>query len=154
MQVVFQRPSHKMNSFQVLGMHPDRVLLPTGLWFIWRLASMDESKAVGAVLLDVTAAFDAIDHCVLIEKLTGKYRYVFSHIPLKWTRTYLSNHVQQVFFNGNLSNTKMTSCGAQVFLHSMTLSRVEYCIMCWSFGGVNTCEIIESLSKEKKKKIT
>lgn len=72
------------------------------------LTSLDENKLVGAVLLDLTAAFDVIDHCILFKKL--KY-YRFSQIALKWTRTYLSNRLQQVFFNGSLSNTKTASCG-------------------------------------------
>lgn len=69
------------------------------------LTPVDESKSVGAVLLDLTAAFYVIDQCIFLK---NKY-YGFCQTALKWTTTYVFIRVQQVFFNGSLSNIKMTS---------------------------------------------
>lgn len=60
------------------------------------------------MFLDFTAAFDVIDHSLLIAKLKA---YGFSHSALTWVHSYLSNRTQQVYFNGSLSNCVTTSCG-------------------------------------------
>ena len=55
------------------------------------LREIDDKMVVGAVLLDFSAAFDIIDHSLLLEKCM-------------WIKIYLSNRAQRVFFNGILSN--------------------------------------------------
>ena len=56
---------------------------------------------VGAVLVDFSAAFDIIDHSLLLEK---RMCYVFTHPAIMWIKSYLSSRTQRVFFNGSLSN--------------------------------------------------
>ena len=56
---------------------------------------------VGAVLLDFSAAFDIIDHSLLLEK---RICYGFTPPAIMWIKSYLSNRTQRVFFNGCLSN--------------------------------------------------
>lgn len=50
----------------------------------------------GAVLLDFTAAFDLIDHKLLLEKLEC---YGFRPSAVSWMESYLVNILQRVFFN-------------------------------------------------------
>ena len=50
------------------------------------LKSIDDRKLVGAVLLDFSAAFDVIDHELLLGKL--KY-YGFKSAALSWMESYL-----------------------------------------------------------------
>ena len=69
---------------------------------------MDDRKLVWVKLLDFTAAFDVIDHSILIAKL--KY-YGFSPLALAWMKSYLSGRIQRVFFNGSFSDSKKKFCG-------------------------------------------
>ena len=69
------------------------------------LKSMDDRKLVGAVLLDFSAAFNVVDHELLLGKLK---RYGFNSAALSWMESYLSRRRQKVFFNGSFSNSKDT----------------------------------------------
>ncbi|XDV11531.1 hypothetical protein PO909_000447 [Leuciscus waleckii] len=71
------------------------------------LTFMDDKKLVGAVLLDFTAAFDVIDHDILLSKLKC---YGFSHQSVSLICSYLSGRSQRVFFNGSFSDCKQLSC--------------------------------------------
>ena len=72
------------------------------------LKSIDDSMLVGTVLLDFSAAFDVIDHDILISKLSS---YGFKSSAILWFRSYLSARSQRVYFNGALSNSKDLYCG-------------------------------------------
>ena len=64
------------------------------------LREIDHKMIVGTVLLD-SAAFDIIDHSLLLEK---HMCYGFTPPAIMWIKSYLSNRTQRVFFNGTLSN--------------------------------------------------
>ena len=65
------------------------------------LREIYDKKIVGAVLLDFRAAFDIIDHSMLLEKCMC---CGFTPPAILWIKSYLSNRTQRVFFNGSLSN--------------------------------------------------
>ena len=68
-----------------------------------------DKKIVGTVLLDFSAAFDIIDHNLLLRK---RMCYGFSTSAISWIQSYLSNRTQRVvFFNGNFSNVNHVKCG-------------------------------------------
>ncbi len=71
------------------------------------LETLDDKTLVGAVLLGYTAAFDVIDHDILVAKLKC---YGFSLTALDWIRSYLSNRKQRVFYNGSFSEAKHIYC--------------------------------------------
>ena len=56
-----------------------------------------------ALLLDLSAAFDIVDHDILIRKLE---LYSFSQSALTWFRSYLSNRLQVVQVESRLSDRK------------------------------------------------
>lgn len=58
------------------------------------LQEMDNKRLVGAVLLDFSAAFDVIDHSLLLQKLNC---YGFSSSAVSWIKSYLSNRSQSFF---------------------------------------------------------
>ena len=58
------------------------------------LKSMDDRKFVGAVLLDFSAAFDVMDHELLLGKLK-------CDAALFWMVSYLSRRRQKVLFSGS-----------------------------------------------------
>ena len=68
-------------------------------WF----TAMNNNEIVGTVLLDLSKAFDLVNHQILKQKLTA---YKFSHSSQRWFDSYLSNRYQQVQISGKLSESK------------------------------------------------
>ena len=64
---------------------------------------LDVGKLPITVYLDLSKAFDTINHEILLKKL--KY-YGFGDAPLKWFSSYSHNRQQYVFFNGCYSMPK------------------------------------------------
>lgn len=72
------------------------------------LTHIDQQNMVGAVLLDFSAAFDIIDHKILLNKLKC---YGFTPSAIAWIESYLTTRTQKVLFNGCLSNAQQLQCG-------------------------------------------
>lgn len=85
---------------------PTAVTLMTEDW----LRETDNRHLVGAALLDGSAAFDIIDHNLLLQKLKC---YGFSTTAILWLESYLTNRKQTVngTFNGSLLGVKSIDCG-------------------------------------------
>lgn len=73
------------------------------------LLNMDEQKVTLLVLLDLSAAFDTIDHGILIRRL--KSSFGLSDKVLDWFSTYLKDRFQCVSINGTKSNNFHTEFG-------------------------------------------
>ena len=73
-----------------------------------RYRDLANKMICGAVLLDFTAAFDVIDHKLLLEKLEC---YGFRPSAVAWMESYLVNRSQRVFFNGGYSDSVSVECG-------------------------------------------
>ena len=58
------------------------------------LTALDQKKAVFLVLLDLSAAFDTIDHEILLNRLRA--RIGLRDVAYQWMESYLSNHHQFV----------------------------------------------------------
>ena len=74
---------------------------------MWRQA-LDEHKIVGAVLTDLSKAFDCLSHDLLIAKL---HAYGFGKSALKFIYSYLSDRTQRVKVNGEYSETRTLKYG-------------------------------------------
>jgi len=61
---------------------------------------MSHQKVTCITLLDLSAAFDTIDHFILLERLSSWF--VISSTALSWTKSYLLNR----FFYVNIENSK------------------------------------------------
>jgi len=68
------------------------------------MCSMDKRKGVILVLLDLSAAFDTIDHQILLSRLEEKVGVCGS--ALSWFNSYLSGRSQSVYINGIKSAPK------------------------------------------------
>ena len=73
------------------------------------LTKMDNGQVVMLVLLDLSAAFDTIDHNILLNRLE-KY-YGIKGNALKWFRSYLTGRTQSVSVNGNDSTKQSVRYG-------------------------------------------
>ena len=64
--------------------------------------AIDKNQYTGACFLDLSAAFDIVDHPLLLEKLK---LYGFSESALHWLSSYLSGRSQAVYIESFLSKT-------------------------------------------------
>ena len=65
------------------------------------LQSLDQKNATILVLLDLSAAFDTIDHVTLLQRL--ECHFSITGKPLAWITSYLSDRYQTVCIDGQLS---------------------------------------------------
>ncbi|PIK34017.1 putative RNA-directed DNA polymerase from mobile element jockey-like [Apostichopus japonicus] len=73
------------------------------------LVSMDNHKECILVLLDLTAAFDTIDHDILLQRL--EHRLGINGIALKWFDSYLRGRTQRVCIDNCYSDDEPLFCG-------------------------------------------
>ena len=66
------------------------------------LNAIDNGNLSLLTLLDLSAAFDTIDHSILLERLQTSFG--IDGLLLKWVKSYLSNRHQKVKIDNNLSN--------------------------------------------------
>ena len=65
-------------------------------------SQLNEKKVPIAIFMDLSKAFDTIDHEILICKME---HYGITNLELQWFRSYLSNRKQYVEFNNTQSAT-------------------------------------------------
>ena len=73
------------------------------------LIAVDGGQEVVLILLDLSAAFDTIDHRLMIHR--PQSRYGISGTALHWLRSYLSNRYQSVAINGSSSDSRSPQYG-------------------------------------------
>ena len=71
--------------------------------------SMDRQEITLLVLLDLSAAFDTIDHQILLNVLGNDFGIIGS--AHKWFASYLTGRKQRVLINGHTSDDFHLSCG-------------------------------------------
>ena len=73
------------------------------------LLNMDKGHVTLLVMLDLSAAFDTVDHGILLHRLQSKLG--LRDKALSWFKSYLAGRTQQVSVNGSLSDKFNLSCG-------------------------------------------
>jgi hypothetical protein len=73
------------------------------------LAAMDHQQVSLLGLLDLSAAFDCVDHSILIERLVKTFG--IRGTVLSWITLFLADRTQQVSFGGRLSAIGQLICG-------------------------------------------
>ena len=72
-------------------------------------ASMDAQNVSLLAILDMSVAFDCVDHALLIKKLRGSFG--ISGTVAKWFESYLSGRTQQILFKNVLSSVEIVPFG-------------------------------------------
>lgn len=70
--------------------------------------ALDEEKYAVSIFLDLSKAFDTVNHSILLSKLD---LYGIRGNENQWFRSYLSNRKQKVFVNGVESNFLLVNSG-------------------------------------------
>ena len=70
--------------------------------------ALDRNEHAVGVFLDLSKAFDTVDQNILLDKLE---HYGIRGVALDWVRSYLSNRLQFVQFNGQCSSPQTICCG-------------------------------------------
>ena len=70
--------------------------------------AVDKGDLKGVCMLDMSAAFDVVDHSILLDKLK---LYGFDTNSLNWMENYLSGRTQAVYIDGTLSPFLPVSVG-------------------------------------------
>ena len=73
------------------------------------LLAVDRKQRVGLVLLDLSAAFDTVNHSILLRRL--QQRVGVEGSALEWFRSYLSNRTQRVLVGGMASDEQALGTG-------------------------------------------
>ena len=72
------------------------------------LTELQNGKLVAGIYLDLSKAFDTVDHNILLDKLE---HYGIRGNPLKWFKSYLQNRQQYTVVNGKKSNLQHVQYG-------------------------------------------
>ncbi|KXJ07191.1 putative RNA-directed DNA polymerase from transposon BS [Exaiptasia diaphana] len=73
------------------------------------LQSLDRRQCVAILFLDLSAAFDTVDHSILLNRL--RYKFGVSGSALQWFKSYLSNRHQFVSIDNVSSDSLTLGCG-------------------------------------------
>jgi len=73
------------------------------------LLNMSSQQVTLVVLLDLSAAFDTVNHDIPLERLDKVIGML--GVKLEWFRSHLSDRCQQVCIDGSLSNQCHLNCG-------------------------------------------
>ena len=71
--------------------------------------AVDQRKSVALILLDLSAAFDTVDHEILLKRMQKKFG--IDAAVLKWMRSYLSGREQKVKVGDDVSAPTVMQCG-------------------------------------------
>ena len=73
------------------------------------LLALDSGNVSLLTFFDLSAAFDTIDHCILLDRL--QHMYGISGTALSWFSSYLTNRTQSVIINDHISQVSSLSYG-------------------------------------------
>ena len=71
-------------------------------------SSFEKNHFTLGVFIDLSKAFDTVDHDILITKLEN---YGVNGNNLRWFQSYLKNRKQYLNFNNKITNSSLITCG-------------------------------------------
>lgn len=95
------------------------------------MSVMDNKKSVALVLLDLSAAFDVIDHELLLDRLS--YSFGVTDTALSWMKSYLTDRYQKVGVGNDSSDYISLSCGVP---QGSVLGPRLYCLFSRPLGEI------------------
>ncbi|WP_419586369.1 RNA-directed DNA polymerase, partial [Thiolapillus sp.] len=105
------------------------------------LLALDSGNVSLLTLLDLSAAFDTIDHCILLDRL--QHMYGISGTALSWFSSYLTNRTQSVIVNDHISQVSSLSYGVP---QGSVLGPILFILYTKPLSDLIHCHSIESQS--------
>uniref|UniRef100_UPI003AF4B0DC RNA-directed DNA polymerase n=1 Tax=Thiolapillus sp. TaxID=2017437 RepID=UPI003AF4B0DC len=105
------------------------------------LLALDSGNVSLLTLLDLSAAFDTIDHCILLDRL--QHMYGISGTALSWFSSYLTNRTQSVIVNDHISQVSSLSYGVP---QGSVLGPILFILYTKPLSDLIQCHSIESQS--------
>ena len=113
-RIIYNRLVHYLQSFNILcdnqyGFRKDHSTSLAIIDLYDKISTaFDQGEFAIGLFLDLSKAFDTVDHAILFDKL--EY-YGIRGLALDWIKNYFSNRTQYVEFNGKSSVRSKISCG-------------------------------------------
>jgi len=84
----------------------------TAMQRVWSdiLVAADDRQVTLLGLLDYSAAFDCVDHSMLLERLQSAFG--LTDLVHDWVQSFLTDRMQQIAYNGQLSSVESVLFGA------------------------------------------
>ena len=73
------------------------------------LRAIDDNSSTVLLLLDLSSAFDSVDHSILLSRL--EHRFGIKDTALNWFRSYLTNRKQCVIIRESTSSSRNVQFG-------------------------------------------
>ena len=95
------------------------------------MEALDRKSAAALVMLDLSAAFDVIDHQILFQRL--QYTFGVTSKALEWLQSYLHNRTQCVRLGDEFSSNRQLPCGVP---QGSVLGPMIYCMFTRPVGEI------------------
>ena len=113
-KLMYQRVIEFLNKFKIIyeyqfGFRKDHSTVQAVIEIVDNiLEELDKNNIIAGIYLDLSKAFDTVDHKILLYKLK---HYGIRGLPLDWFKSYLTNRTQYTFINGTKSNLQPVQYG-------------------------------------------
>ena len=99
--------------------------------------ALDDQCESILVLLDLSAAFDTMDHAIYLERL--RFCYGFSNLVLQWFTSYLVERPQRIVLDKLSSQPRRLSCPSRLRFRAGVIFSIYFSTGGCNYGSLLKC---------------